>query len=152
MKAVLFILAYVLVFGSAFIPPRLGGKQVLAFKACEFPRKTHAPIASCHSPLIKRRPLYLDIFGLGPSEIAVIVGAWAVLFGPGRKKETGAKGENVIGGWYKERKDRITEMKKAATERRVRRQLQFINEALEENNDYVLNKMDEYNELYGKDI
>eukprot|EP01031_Cornospumella_fuschlensis_P027768 gene27767-33537_t len=123
----------------------------MAGKLVNYPGKA-GPIKPSTSPLLRRKPLYIDIFGLGPAEVAVIVGAWAILFGPGQKKATGAKGEQVIGGWYKERKDRIEEMKKSATKRRVNRQLQFINNAMEENDEYVLTKMEEYNELYGKDM
>ena len=64
------------------------------------------------------QPLYLDFFGLGPSEFVIIIVASAVLFGPDRIKSqlrnSGVKGEFVSSGWQAERKERIEELEKRA--------------------------------------
>eukprot|EP00981_Chlorochromonas_danica_P003516 scaffold659_cov192-Ochromonas_danica.AAC.29 len=98
--------------------------------------------------------LYLDIFGLGPSEILIIAGAGLLLYGPAKVKEqlrgSGVKGQIVSKGWIYDRKERIEEMKKYATKRRSQRALEFINQAIEEGDEEVLKKMEEFEDIFGQ--
>jgi Sec-independent protein translocase protein TatA len=66
----------------------------------------------------RSQPLYLDFFGLGPSEFVIIIGVSVLLFGPDRIKEqlrsSGVKGEFVSSGWQADRQERIENLEKRA--------------------------------------
>jgi Sec-independent protein translocase protein TatA len=100
--------------------------------------------------------LNLDIFGLGPSEVVIIFGVGIFLYGPSnirsQLRNQGVKGSIVSEGWRAERAERIERMTKFATQRRRQRALQFINEAVESGDEEVLEKVDEFQEIFAKDI
>lgn len=77
-----------------------------------------------------KQPIMFDLFGLGPSEIIVIVGAAAFLYGPDRLKQqlrdSGVKGGIVSAGWKADRMERIDVMKKNASKARRYRAIQRI--------------------------
>ena len=86
--------------------------------------------------------LHLDLFGLGPTEIIVVVAAGVLLFGPDRVKdqlrEKGVRNELVSAGWRADNQERIKRMRKFARERRKQRILGRIAEALEEGDEETL--------------
>eukprot|EP01039_Chlorochromonas_danica_P006525 gene6524-7196_t len=92
--------------------------------------------------------------GERPSEILIIAGAGLLLYGPAKVKEqlrgSGVKGQIVSKGWIYDRKERIEEMKKYATKRRSQRALEFINQAIEEGDEEVLKKMEEFEDIFGQ--
>ena len=81
-------------------------------------------------------PLRIDLFGLGPSEIVIIIGAGLLLYGPDRVKQqlrdSGVKGKIVSAGWKAERLERITEMDEYAENVRKRRSRRREIDILEE--------------------
>jgi hypothetical protein len=93
--------------------------------------------------------LQFDIFGLGPTEVILMAAAAGVLYGPDRLKakaqENGAaSGKPVSKGWRLDRIERIEDMQKYAQTSRRRRALDRVNEALEEEDPYVVERMAEY--------
>lgn len=95
--------------------------------------KSHACYQQCRTST----SLSLDIFGLGPTEVAIMVGAGLVLFGPDRIKERlqakkAVKGETISEGWVADREERITLMQKNAERVRKRRVLERMSKFLEE--------------------
>lgn len=80
-----------------------------------------------------RKVLYVDIFGLGPSEVIIIVGAGLFLYGPDRLKQqlrdSGVKGKIVSAGWRQERADNIKSMIKNAENMRKSRKIKRILES-----------------------
>ena len=86
--------------------------------------------------------LYLDLFGLGPTEIIVVIAAGVLLFGPDRVKgelrEKGVKNELVSAGWRADNQERINRMRNFARERRNKRSWDRIAEALENEDEETL--------------
>ena len=76
--------------------------------------------------------LYLDFFGLGPSEFIVIIAASTLLFGPETIKKqlrnSGVKGEFVSSGWQAERRERIENLEKRAYQIRKSRLFSRLDE------------------------
>jgi len=76
--------------------------------------------------------LYLDFFGLGPSEFIIIIAASTLLFGPETIKKqlrnSGVKGEFVSSGWQAERKERIENLEKRAYQIRKSRLFSRLDE------------------------
>mmetsp|Transcript_8896 Transcript_8896/g.12171 ORF Transcript_8896/g.12171 Transcript_8896/m.12171 type:complete len:158 (+) Transcript_8896:15-488(+) len=98
--------------------------------------------------------LFLDIFGLGPTEVVIILGAAALLYGPdrikGQLRESGVKGVIVSAGWRAERKERIKELSQKAESVRKKRALQFLEEAVTNENLEVIELVDQFNNLYSE--
>ena len=91
--------------------------------------------------------LYLDVFGLGPSEVLLIVFGGLVLFGPERLKGQfqGSKSlqeleRDKLPPAVKDLYDRMD----YAEQVRYQRALRFLNEAMEDNDEYVLKKVEEF--------
>ena len=91
-------------------------------------------------PPLQRNPrpstaLNLEVFGLGPTELVVILATGVLLFGPDRVKsqlrEQGVKGGIVSSSWRAESLDRIDAMRTYASKRRKDRSWDRINEAIE---------------------
>jgi len=95
--------------------------------------------------------LNIDLFGLGPAEVIVIAGATVLLFGPDRIKsqlrESGVKNSITSEGYKAEREERIKDMKKYATTIRKKRSWQRINLLIEDEDDDILNKLADYEEM-----
>lgn len=76
-----------------------------------------------------------------------------MLFGPDTLKfkggKLGKKEYKALEGWEGEQKERIDEMAKTAGELRRKRGMQRLNQALEDNDPYVLQKMEEYETIFG---
>jgi hypothetical protein len=75
--------------------------------------------ASLRKVLPSTTELKLDLFGLGPTEVAVMVGAGLILFGPDTIKKRFAgnragQGEEALGGWMLDRKHKIARMREVA--------------------------------------
>lgn len=89
--------------------------------------------------------LKLDIFGLGPTEVVVIITAGVLLFGPDKLKsqlkEKGIKGGLVSSGWRAESLERIDERRSYATKRRNQRSWDRINEAIEQGDDEMARRL-----------
>ena len=87
----------------------------------------------------RNHKLYLDFFGLGPTEFIVILAASALLFGPETIKRqlrsSGVKGEFVSSGWQAERKERIENLEKRAYKLRKSRLFSRIEEEKNEEED-----------------
>ena len=83
--------------------------------------------------------LYLDFFGLGPTEFIVILAASALLFGPEAIKRqlrnSGVKGEFVSSGWQAERQERIDNLEKKAYQTRKARLFSRIEQEKSEEED-----------------
>mmetsp|Transcript_21477 Transcript_21477/g.30778 ORF Transcript_21477/g.30778 Transcript_21477/m.30778 type:complete len:158 (-) Transcript_21477:65-538(-) len=98
--------------------------------------------------------LFLDIFGLGPTEVVIILGAAALLYGPdrikGQLRESGVKGVIVSAGWRAEREERIKELSQKAESVRKKRALQFLEEAVTNENLEVIELVDQFNNLYSE--
>ena len=112
----------------------------------------------------------IDIFGLGPTEVVIILGAAAFLYGPGwecsmqdgnwrwfyshdvdrikgQLRESGVKGVIVSAGWRAERDERIKELSQKAEFARKKRALQFLEEAVNNENLEVIELVDQFNNL-----
>lgn len=89
--------------------------------------------------------LNIDIFGLGPPEIAVIGIAFVVLYGPDRiksqLKNNGVKGEIVSEGWKASQKTKIKEMLEYAENSRHARAMLRLEEAIEQGDPFILDKL-----------
>jgi len=74
--------------------------------------------------------LYVDIFGLGPSEVIIIIGAGLVLYGPDKFKQqlrdSGVKGKIVSAGWRQDRSENIKNMIENAENMRKNRKIKRI--------------------------
>ena len=91
--------------------------------------------------------LKLDIFGLGPTEVVVILTAGVLLFGPDKLKsqlrEKGIKGGVVSSGWRAESLERIDDLRSYASKRRKQRSWDRINEAIERGDDEMASRLAE---------
>lgn len=107
--------------------------------ASSFRQIAWAPNASRTSGRARETRVGLDIFGLGPAEVVIIVGAAALLYGPGRLKEQlrekGVKGTVVSKGYKAEREERILNMVENADSQRKRRAWERVNLSLSEDED-----------------
>lgn len=85
---------------------------------------------------ISRTKLSLDFFGLGPAEIAIIIGVGGLLYGPGvfdRKKFNQSNEEKVVGeSWEREMEADLEEKRKRANRARYLRSLKRFVESPEE--------------------
>jgi len=123
LTAVLLILLMILSYSYSYIPSN-------NYKISKFNRYRNSnSISIVGSKVIsinrRSQPLYLDFFGLGPSEFVIIIGVSVLLFGPDRIKEqlrnSGVKGEFVSSGWQAERQERIENLEKRAYQLRKAR-------------------------------
>lgn len=92
--------------------------------------------------------LYFDVFGVGPSELVVIAAAAGLIYGPDKVnkqfKEKGVQGAPTAKGWKREREERIKEMTEVARAARAKRGMNRLNRAMEDGNQYVLDKVDDF--------
>ena len=83
----------------------------------------------------------------------IIVAAGFFIYGPERVKnqlrEKGVEGPIASKGWVADRDERIEDMQKRARRVRANRAMQRVNEAMDEGNQYVIDKVDEFTELGG---
>lgn len=116
LKVVLLMLLMILSCAYSYIPSN--NNKISKFN--RYRNSNSNSISTVGSKVISSRsqPLYLDFFGLGPSEFVIIIGVSVLLFGPDRIKEqlrsSGVKGEFVSSGWQADRQERIENLEKRA--------------------------------------
>jgi hypothetical protein len=92
--------------------------------------------------------LYADIFGVGPTEALIIGGAFLFIYGPNRVKgelrESGVENVPSSKGWQAQSKERVEDLTKAARKARAFRALKRINRAVDEGDDVVSERIEEY--------
>ena len=94
--------------------------------------------------------LQIDIFGLGPTEIVVIIAAGALLYPMNNNKKKSKSERNSFipeESWEVERNERITSMRVNAEKMRTKRALERINEAILNDDEYVLDMMAQYEDM-----
>ena len=115
MKLLVILIVVLSIASEVYSYININNNAIIKYKNLNLNHKS-MPIAKAISQ--RRQPLYLDFFGLGPSEFVIIIVASAVLFGPDRIKSqlrnSGVKGEFVSSGWQAERKERIEDLEKRA--------------------------------------
>ena len=94
--------------------------------------------------------LYLDLFGLGPSEVVIVAVAAALLYGPekvrGQLRDSGVSNSVVNSkGLRLEREERIDKMLDDAEERRKKRAWQRINVLIDSEDEETLSKLESIN-------
>jgi Sec-independent protein translocase protein TatA len=92
--------------------------------------------------------LYLDIFGLGPPEVLIIIGSVLLFYGPervrGQLRDRGVQNEVIQSkGPLKDREDRIEDLTNFADQRRKQRAWQRVNERIENEDPEIMEKLDE---------
>ena len=98
----------------------------------------------------KKTSLQIDIFGLGPTEIVVIIAAGALLYPRNNNKKKSKSERNSFipeESWEVERNERIMNMRINAEKMRSKRALERINEAILNDNEYVLDMMAQYEDM-----
>lgn len=98
----------------------------------------------------KKTSLQVDIFGLGPTEIVVIIAAGALLYPRNNNKKKSKSERNSFipeESWEVERNERIMNMRINAEKMRSKRALERINEAIINDNEYVLDRMAQYEDM-----
>lgn len=130
-------------------------------KGCSYLSKILLPINKSRNINLKRNngllkpvfnkkstKLYLDVFGLGPTEVLLIGITGFVLFGSKlNKKDIKAKKFNSSEPWRIQLYEDIEKMKISAEKLRTKRALNRINQAIADENEYVLDKLAEYDDL-----
>ena len=96
--------------------------------------------------------LYVDLFGLGPTEVIVCVAAAALLYGPdkvkGQLRDSGMTNTIVTAKGLKlERQERIKVMTSGAEKTRKKRAWGRVNNAIAEEDEVTLTLIQEYEEL-----
>jgi len=103
------------------------------------------PLVNGRGVKVSESRLFLDLFGLGPTEVVIIAAAAGLLYGPDRLKQQlrdrGVKGTIVSSGWKEERAERIKLMSDYATIARKKRAWKRINEAIADEDPIILDKM-----------
>ena len=100
--------------------------------------------------ILKKTSLQIDIFGLGPTEIVVIIAAGALLYPRNNNKKKSKSERNSFipeESWEVERNERIMNMRLNAEKMRSKRALERINEAILNDNEYVLDRMAQYEDM-----
>lgn len=100
--------------------------------------------------ILKKTSLQIDIFGLGPTEIVVIIAAGALLYPRNNNKKKSKSERNSFipeESWEVERNERIMNMRLNAEKMRSKRTLERINEAILNDNEYVLDRMAQYEDM-----
>lgn len=100
--------------------------------------------------ILKKTSLQIDIFGLGPTEIVVIIAAGALLYPRNNNKKKSKSERNSFipeESWEVERNERIMNMRINAEKLRSKRALERINEAILNDNEYVLDRMAQYEDM-----
>lgn len=96
-------------------------------------------------PRARLAPLQLDVFGLGPPEIAIMGVAFLVIYGPdrlrGQLRSSGVKSELVREGWKREQIERIRDMQELAEKGRRRRAMGRLEAAIESGDPEVLEEL-----------
>ena len=133
----LFIFFIIMLFlvpeADAFMKPRAA-----------FPGLAIVPVH--HPPTTSATKLYLDLFGLGPSEIFVVAVVGALLYGPdtirGQLRDSGVKNSVVAAkGLRLEREERIKEMLDSAEGRRKDRAWRRVNDLIEDEDATMIDKL-----------
>lgn len=98
----------------------------------------------------QRSRLYIDFFGLGPSEIVVILVTVLIFYGPDRLTKLGKKAKDsdetdkpIPEIWIREANEAVADMQKFASKVRRRRAWDRINAAIEANDPVVMEKLAE---------
>ena len=96
----------------------------------------------------QRSRLYIDFFGLGPSEIVVILVTVLIFYGPDRLSKLGKKAKDSDDSdkpipeiWIREANDAVADMQKYASKARRKRAWDRINAAIEANDPVVMEKL-----------
>lgn len=100
--------------------------------------------------ILKKTSLQIDIFGLGPTEIVAIIAAGALLYPRNNNKKKSKSERNSFipeESWEVERNERIMNMRINAEKMRSKRALERINEAILNDNEYVLDRMAQYEDM-----
>jgi hypothetical protein len=100
------------------------------------------------SVISKQSRLHLDIFGLGPPEVLIILGSIFLFYGPervrGQLRDRGVQNEVIQSkGPLKDREDRIEDLTNFADRRRKQRAWQRVNERIENEDPEIMDKLDE---------
>jgi Sec-independent protein translocase protein TatA len=99
--------------------------------------------------------LYLDLFGLGPTEIVIVIAAAGLLYGPdkvkGQLRDSGVENPIVVSKGLKgERRERIKEMTSGAQKLRKKRAWDRVNEAIADDDEEMLNRIQAYEGISGE--
>lgn len=124
-------------------------RRLQQFRGCRLDRRT---FSSPGTPQLSTRDtrLYLDLFGLGPSEIVIVAVVAGLLYGPdrlrGQLRDSGVSNSVVNSkGLRLEREERIGEMLDDAEIRRNRRAWQRINALIDAEDEATLQRLEELN-------
>jgi Sec-independent protein translocase protein TatA len=133
MLFIFFIMLFLVPEADAFMKPRAA-----------VPGLAIAPVH--RPPTTSATKLYLDLFGLGPSEIVVVAVVGALLYGPdtirGQLRDSGVKNSVVTAkGLRLEREERIKDMLDSAEGRRKDRAWQRVNALIEAEDDAMIDKL-----------
>jgi len=103
----------------------------------------------------KTTSLKIDVFGLGPTEVLVIIAAGALLYPRNNNKKKSKSERNSFipeESWEVERNERILNMRINAEKIRSKRALERINEAILNDDEYVLDMMAQYDDMKDNEI
>ena len=120
------------------------GWRLYEAERAAFPGLAIVPVH--HPPTTSATKLYLDLFGLGPSEIFVVAVVGALLYGPdtirGQLRDSGVKNSVVAAkGLRLEREERIKEMLDSAEGRRKDRAWRRVNDLIEDEDATMIDKL-----------
>jgi Sec-independent protein translocase protein TatA len=145
-------LTFAFIIINLFISLRVG--YVDSFRLRSFLRNSHCPISSTslEKKTFKGRKdtkLFIQVFGLGPSEALLIVFVGLVLFGPDKlkmqfRKDTSEEPPAITNSTIAERVKMIREAEEFAKKRRTERALERIQKEMDSNNEEVIQRMEEF--------
>ena len=124
-------------------------RRLQQFRGCRLDRRTFS--SPCAPQLSTRDTrLYLDLFGLGPSEIVIVVVVAGLLYGPdrlrGQLRDSGVSNSVVnFKGLRLEREERIGKMLDDAEIRRNKRAWQRVNALIDAEDEATLQRVEELN-------
>lgn len=115
--------------------------------------RVHGPALATQLALVSQSTtrLYLDLFGLGPSEVVIVAVVAGVLYGPdrlrGQLRDSGVKNSVVTSkGLRLEREERIDEMLEEAETRRKKRAWDRVNALIESEDENTLERLASWEE------
>ena len=133
-KLILALVSLALVATNAF-------RTILSRNVIRIPR-----VARSASTNSSRTQLYLDLFGLGPSEIVIVAVVAGVLYGPdrirGQLRDNGVKNSVITSKWLRlEREERIDQMIEDAEMRRKLRAWDRVNASIESEDEQTMERL-----------
>tara|TARA_A100001035_G_C27569032_1_gene402233 strand:- start:102 stop:551 length:450 start_codon:yes stop_codon:yes gene_type:complete len=124
-------------------------RRLQQFRGCRLDGRT---FSSSGAPQLSTRDtrLYLDLFGLGPSEIVIVAVVAGLLYGPdrlrGQLRDSGVSNSVVNSkGLRLEREERIGKMLDDAEIRRNKRAWQRVNALIDAEDEATLQRLEELN-------